>query len=319
VTPDRLTLIWTITAAIVVLVGISANMLAREARRRDLESRVVQASWGSAAAGSGSYTGPAGLLQRLGDRVRHGTRLYAERDIKHLEAMIHAAGLDPRRVLPLLLGAKLLVMILLPVTAAIAAGFLARTIPMRLMIIGAGVFGGILGPEAILGMLRRPYIAALQRGTPDALDLLVVCSEAGMGLESALERVSREMLRSNRPTALALASLLDDLRVLPDRREAFTSFGKRSGVEGLQRLATMLAQSLQYGTPLSSALRSVVTELRRERANQLEERATKLPAKLIFPLILFIMPSLYIVLLGTSFMHLYDALGSFTATLPIHH
>jgi tight adherence protein C len=195
--------------------------------------------------------------------------------------------------------------------------FVAPTVSMRLAIIGVGLLAGILGPEAALALLRRPYVAALQRGTPDALDLLVVCSEAGMGLESALERVSTEMLRSNRPTAIALGALLDDLRVLPDRREAFAAFGDRSGVEGMQRLATMLTQSLQYGTPLSHALRAVATELRRERANQLEERATKLPAKLIFPMVLFIMPSLYIVLLGTSFLRLYDALAKFTATLPV--
>jgi tight adherence protein C len=81
----------------------------------------------------------------------------------------------------------------------------------------------------------------------------------------------------------------------------------------------MLGQSLQYGIPLSHALRAVAAELRRERMNKLEENAVKLPAKLIFPLILFIMPSLYIVLLGASFMRLYDALGAFTSTLPVHH
>jgi tight adherence protein C len=294
-------------------------MLAREARRRDLETRVIQATAGPAMRESESYAGPAGFLHGLGERIRRGGHFYAQKDLKHLEGMVQSTGFDPKRVLPLVLGAKLLLMIALPVIAAIAASLLAETVSMRLAIIGAGVIAGVLGPEAALAGLRRPYVAALQRGTPDALDLLVVCSEAGMGLESALERVSTEMLRSNRPTALALSSLLDDLRVLPDRREAFMAFGARTGVEGLQRLGTMLAQSLQYGTPLSHALRAVATELRRERANQLEEKATKLPAKLIFPMIGFIMPSLYIVLLGTPFMRLYDALGKFTATLPGGH
>jgi tight adherence protein C len=260
-----------------------------------------------------------GVLRGIGERIHRGSHFYAEADIKHLEGMLQAAGLDPKRVLPLLLGAKLLLVALLPAIAAAAAYFFASTLPMRLAIVGGGVLAGILGPEAVLKMLRRSYTTALAAGTPDALDLLVVCSEAGMGLESALERVSMEMLRSNRPTAIALAGLLDDLRVLPDRREAFGSFGKRTGIEGMQRLATMLTQSLQYGTPLSHALRAVATELRRERANQLEEKATKLPAKLIFPLIFFIMPSLYIVLLGTSFMRLYDALGTFASHLPLYH
>jgi tight adherence protein C len=126
------------------------------------------------------------------------------------------------------------------------------------------------------------------------------------------------MALSNRPMAVALSTLLDDLRVLPDRREAFTNFGARSGVEGLRRMATMLGQSLQYGTPLSNALRAVAGELRRQRMSDLEAKAVKLPALLIFPMVFFIMPSLYIVLLGTSFLRLYDTLGQFTTHLPSH-
>jgi tight adherence protein C len=177
--------------------------------------------------------------------------------------------------------------------------------------VGIGLVAGIMGPELALGMARRRFVGALRRGTPDALDLLVVCSEAGMGLESALERVSQDMRRSNRAMASVLSNLLDDLRVLPDRRDAFANLGTRSGVEGLRRFGTMLSQSLNYGTPLSNALRAVATELRRERMNKLEEKAVKLPALLIFPLIFFVMPSLYIVLLGPSFLRLYDSLAIF--------
>ena len=131
-----------------------------------------------------------------------------------------------------------------------------------------------------------------------------------MGLESALERVSHEMQRSNPVTSNVLTNFLNDLRILT-RRDAFANLNARSGGEGMRRFGTMLGQSLQYGTPLGDALRAVADELRRDRMNKLEEKAVKLPAKLIFPLIFFIMPSLYIVLLGTSFIRLYDALGSF--------
>ena len=103
--------------------------------------------------------------------------------------------------------------------------------------------------------------------------------------------------------------LLDELRVLPDRREAFANFGRRSGVESLRRLSTILGQTLQYGTPLGQALRSVAQDLRRERLVRMEERAIKLPVKLIFPLILFILPSLFIVLVGGSFIRLIDTLS----------
>jgi tight adherence protein C len=316
-TQENLLLLLLLCAGIVLLVGISAALMIREARRRDLEGRIIRAvSDGTEAKDDPSRLGT--ILRSVGERARRGGRLYSANDIEHLELLILSTGRNPKKILPLLLGAKLLLMIVLPFIALIVATLLFHSLQTRIAVIGGGVLVGVLGPELILRWLRRPYLAALQRGAPDALDLLVVCSEAGMGLESALERVSRELMLSNRQMAVALSTLLDDLRILPDRRAAFAKFGTRSGVEGLQRMATMLGQSLQYGTPLSHALRAVAAELRRQRMDQLEERAVKLPAKLIFPMVGFIMPSLYIVLLGTSFMRLYDSLGHLTSQAPTH-
>jgi tight adherence protein C len=317
--PDRLALAFAMVAGIILLVGLSAAMLMREARLRDIEARVMQAMCDPSAAGPMADEGLAGLFRALGQRIRHAGVLYSQKDIDQYEGLILAAGLNPQQTLPLLLVSKLVMMVLLPVLVTVAVSFLGEVARVRIVAIALGVVAGIVVPERILGLLRRPYLAALERGAPDALDLMVVCSEAGMGLESALERVSGEMYHSNRPMAIALAGLLNDLRMLPDRRKAFANFGNRSGVEGLQRLAAMLGQALQYGTPLSQALRGVANELRHERMNKLEEKAVRLPALLIFPLIFFIMPSLYIVLLGTSFLQLYDALSTFTSTLPTHN
>ena len=311
--PDRLTLITGLVAAVALLIGLSAALLLREARRRDLESRVVFAVGGDSTSGNFAAGGLIAFLNSVGERIRRGTRFYSQKEIENLENLVLSAGLDPKSLVPVLVGAKFLMMVSLPIIAVIAGPFLSESRSIRAIIILIGVVVGIVGPELIIRLLRGSHLEALERGTPDALDLLVVCSEAGMGLESALERVSREMYRSNRPTAVALSRLLDDLRVLPDRRDALVNFGRRSGLEGLQRLAAMLGQSPQYGTPLSQALRAVAGELRRQRINLLEEKAVKLPAKLIFPLIFFIMPSLYIVLLGTSFLRLYDTLGAIAA------
>jgi tight adherence protein C len=193
------------------------------------------------------------------------------------------------------------------VALVIAPSFL-----IKIAVVAFGMFLAVLGPESILKFIRGRFQKALIRGTPDALDLLVVCSEAGMGLESALERVAQEMKETNGPMASILFSLLDDLRVLPGRREAFANLGVRSGVDGLRRMGTMLSQSMQHGTAVGSVLRAVAEELRRDRMNRLEEKAIKLPAKLIFPLIFFIMPSMYIVLLGPSFMGLSRTLSALT-------
>jgi tight adherence protein C len=254
----------------------------------------------------------------IGATVRSRTQFYSEHDILALEGMISASGFRPHAVLPVVLGVKVVMAVGVPLAAVLYGRVFALTGTHQLLTICASVPLGLLGPEWALTLLRRPYLAALRRGVPDALDLLVVCSEAGMGLESALEHVSQEIQHSNPAISVALAKLLDDLRVLPDRRDAFRNFADRTGVEGARRVATMLGQSMQYGTPLSQALRTVALDLRRERMIALEAKAIRLPVLLVLPLILFIMPSLFIVLAGPSVLKLMDSLHAVVlhATLP---
>jgi tight adherence protein C len=126
-----------------------------------------------------------------------------------------------------------------------------------------------------------------------------------MGLESALLRVAEEMNEANPAISRVLRGLLDDLRMLPNRAEAFEKLSRTS--EGLRRFGTMVSQSLQYGTPLSQALRSIAADLRRERITKLEERAHKLGAKLTVPMVLFLLPAMFIILGASPFLHLLGA------------
>jgi len=287
-------------------------LMLQEARQRDIESRVVAAVAGRIGDRQDRprLAGIASVLHALGAWVMRGGKLYSGKDLVGLETMIASSGYNPRRMLPVVVGGKVLLTVLIPSIAAAWCYAADVTPTTRVEAIGASIPLALLAPEWILSAIRRPYASALSRGVIDALDLLIVCSEAGLGLESAIERVARELRFANRPTAMALDGLLDELRVLPDRREAFANFARRTGVDGMQRLATMLAQSQQYGTPLGQALRSVAADLRRDRLVKLEERAAKLPAKLVMPLILFIMPCLIIILVGSSFLRLFDFLGS---------
>lgn len=125
-----------------------------------------------------------------------------------------------------------------------------------------------------------------------------------MGLESALQRVAQEMGRSNPSINRVLNGLLDDLRVMPDRRDAFANLTLRSTSEGLRRFGTMVNQSQHYGTPLNHTLRAVADELRRDRITKLEERAHKLGAKLIIPMVIFMLPAMFVILAGSPFLHL---------------
>ena len=168
-----------------------------------------------------------------------------------------------------------------------------------------GLVIGIMGPRLILWVLKRRFDAAIRLGTPDTIDLLVVCSEAGMGLEAALQRVAEEMRQANPTMARVLYGLLDDLRILPNRMDAFERLGSTS--EALRRFGIMMSQSLQYGTPLSQALRAIAVDLRRERITKLEERAHKLGAKLTIPMVLFLLPAMFVVLGGSSILHLIHA------------
>jgi tight adherence protein C len=256
------------------------------------------------------------MLRQLGERMGGTRRFYSEQDIGALESAITAAGMNANRVLPMVLGMKILLAVLIPASAIIyglTAGLRGTT---DFLLLAVSLPLGLLGPDWALYFVRRPYVAALRRGLPDALDLLVVCTEAGMGLESALDHVSREIAAANPAISLALATLLDELRVLPDRREAFANFGRRSGVDAIRRLATMLGQTLNYGTPLGDALRAVSADLRRDRMLTLEAKCARLPALLVLPLMMFIMPALFIVLAGSPVLRLLDSLRNITL---IHH
>jgi tight adherence protein C len=123
-----------------------------------------------------------------------------------------------------------------------------------------------------------------------------------MGLESALQRVADEMKGTNPAMGRVLNGLLDDLRISSNRFDAFEKLASMS--EGLHRFATMISQSLQYGTPLSQALRTIAADLRQERITKLEERAHKLGAKLTIPMVLFLLPAMFVILGGSPFLHL---------------
>ena len=297
--------------AILLVAGALALML-REMAARNLEQRVLSlAAGGHDGARFGPPTlfgGGQRLLYAIGQLVRGRTKFYSEHDLLALEGMITSTGFNPRKVLPLILGAKVVLAIGIPVVAVLYTRLAGFTGGQQFLALCIAVPFGLLGPDWALTLLRRPYLAALRRGVPDALDLLVVCTEAGMALENALEHVSQEIRHSNPAISVALIKLLDEMRVLPDRRDAFRNFANRSGVEGARRVATMLGQSMQYGTPISQALRTVAVDLRRERMIALEAKAVRLPVLLVLPLILFIMPSLFIVLVGPAALHLMDSL-----------
>ncbi|MDA9511442.1 pilus assembly protein TadC [Bradyrhizobium sp. CCBAU 11386] len=287
-----------VVALAIAAATAAALLIIREVHIRALETRVSNAVIGLPAQ-SAHFHDVSGWLSSLGKRYR---RFYAEENLDQLRAILQSAGFNHHRALPIWIGVKTVSMLLLPVVAGCAAQLLGRSLNDVLTLTLVAAVVGIMGPRLILSVLRRRFDAAVRLGTPDMIDLLIVCSEAGMGLESGLGRVAEELSQTNPAMSRVLLGLLDDLRILPNRSDAFEKLGATS--DGLRRFGTMVSQSLQYGTPLSKALRTIAEDLRRERITKLEERAHKLGAKLTVPMVLFMLPAMFVIMGGSPLLHL---------------
>jgi tight adherence protein C len=245
------------------------------------------------------------LIWRLGNAMRD--RMLSARDAETLAKTLTAAGFAPSKAIPVFIGAKIVCLLGVPALVYLGAVLLGCPTGKQALFTGLSVVVGMMLPNWVMALVRRPYQKALRRGIPDALDLMVVCAEAGLGLESAVERVAQEMKQSNRPVGVEFSLLMHEMRVLPDRRIALTNLAERTGQPALKRLAGTIAQTLKYGTPLSQGLRTLAAEMRDERMIQFEERAGKLPALLVMPMILFILPCLFIILMGMPVSQLMDS------------
>ncbi|MCK1293034.1 type II secretion system F family protein [Bradyrhizobium sp. 30] len=294
-----------LVALAIALATVTAVLMIHELHIRALNVRVSNAVLGVPSR-SAPFRDVTGWLSSLGMRYR---RFYSAENLDQLRTIVQSSGLNPHRTMSIWIGLKTVSMFLFPITALLVGQLFGKPLTDVLVFSLIGVVIGIMGPRLILLVLRRRFNAAIRLGTPDMIDLLVVCSEAGMGLESALERVADEMNQTNPAMARVLYGLLDDLRILPNRSEAFEKLASTS--EGLRRFGTMVSQSLQYGTPLAQALRSIAIDLRRERITNLEERAHKLGAKLTIPMVLFMLPAMFIILGGSPFLHLIRTFSSF--------
>lgn len=173
----------------------------------------------------------------------------------------------------------------------------------------AGVVVGAYLPEIIVSNVVKKRRVLLQKGLPDALDLLVICAEAGLALDAALTRVANEMQRSFPELADELGLTAVELGFQPERRIALDNLVRRTDMASIRGVVNTLVQTEKYGTPLAQSLRVLAAEYRDERMLKAEEKAAKLPATLTIPLIMFILPTLFIVLLGPAILRAIDGLG----------
>jgi tight adherence protein C len=174
-----------------------------------------------------------------------------------------------------------------------------KTILGFLIVVVSGILG-FMAPEIFIKNKSQKREDILRKAMPDALDLMVICAEAGLSLDSSFERVSREIGSTCPELAEEVGLTAVELSFLPDRSKALQNLADRVPLPGVVALSNTLIQTEKYGTPLTQALRILSSEMRDERIMAAEAKAAKLPATLTIPMILFILPPLFVVLIGPA-------------------
>ncbi len=246
---------------------------------------------------------PQRLARGVGQAVL-GSGLVKGETLTELQRTVVAAGFRGPRAVAVFIGAKVMLMGGLPVVALLLTA--GQNPVLRNFLVAGAAVAGLVMPDMVLRRMRAAHAAQVERGLADALDLMVICAEAGLPLEAAVERVATEMQDANRAVSAEFANVATELRILSDRREALQNMGDRTGLDSLRRLGGTLAQTLQYGTPLSQALRTLATELRHETLMRFEARAARLPALLTLPTIAFILPCIFLIVGGPAVLRVLD-------------
>jgi hypothetical protein len=176
---------------------------------------------------------------------------------------------------------------------------------------------GFYAPDIYLKNLAQKRAHQIGLGLPDSLDLLVICAEAGLSLDAALLRVSRELEMTWPELSEELAITAAELTYLPERNVAFENLNMRTNMAAIRGVVNTLLQTAKFGTPLAQSLRVLAAEFREARMTRAEEKAARLPALLTVPMILFILPTLFIVVLGPAVLGMLDTFSGRAREKPI--
>ncbi|NJC32851.1 tight adherence protein C [Sphingomonas jejuensis] len=248
------------------------------------------------------------------DRMRamlSGLRVLQDEQLKAAQKKLMQAGIRSkdaavavifgRLVLPIVFGISILVLVY-------GIDYFPDWTPFKKFgLVAAVLIGSYKAPDLWLQNKVTKRSDAIRKGLPDALDLLVICAEAGLTVDAAFARVARELGRAYPELGDEFALTSIELGFLTDRRQAFENLSNRIDLDAVRGVVTTMIQTEKYGTPLASALRVLSAEFRNERMMRAEEKAARLPAIMTVPLILFILPVLFIVILGPAACSISDA------------
>jgi tight adherence protein C len=240
-----------------------------------------------------------------------GARMLQDSQIKVIQQKLAQAGIRNKEWAVAVVFARLVAPIVLGSLGALVIYWIDYfpewSTFKKFMAFAAMVLAGYKGPDVFIQNLVNKRTDAIRKGLPDALDLLVICAEAGLTVDAAFERVSRELGRAYPELGDEFSMTSIELSFLHERRQAFENLAYRVNLDAVKGVVTTMVQTERYGTPLASALRVLSAEFRNERMMRAEEKAARLPAIMTVPLILFILPTLFVVILGPAGCSIADA------------
>ncbi len=300
-------IIMAIYAAITIKDPMAKRVKSLEARRDELKAGIV----------TGGTKKRASLVRKTDttDKVKDSLgkmNVLQESQLEAIQQKLAHAGyrnkelavivIGLRAILPVVFGAIGFVLIYVTNTFGLSNDF------YKFLAQAACLFLGYKGPEIYLSNQAAKRTKEIQKGLPDALDLMVICAEAGLTVDAAFNRVAKELGRAYPELGDEFALTAIELSFLNERKMAFDNLAYRVDLEAVKGVVTTMVQTERYGTPLASALRVLSAEFRNERMMRAEEKAARLPAIMTVPLILFILPVLCIVILGPAACAITDTL-----------
>ena len=280
-------------------------------KRRETITRIKhsQDEWQKSAAeddeGAVSFMGRiANVLSRSGSKISDET----SSNYSHVRLKLLRAGITNPKIPSVFWGTKLWSPIMFVTGFILLRIFVFQLLSPQVtagLVIAVGILG-FYAPEVFLFLKANYRKNKINKGLPDALDLLVVCVEAGLGLDSAFKRVSDEMALTNPQLGGEFKLLNLELMAGKPRKSALRNLAMRANLDSLNSLITLMIQTDKFGTSVAKALKVFADSFRTKRFQIAEEKAAKLPVKMLFPLIFFIFPSFLVVLIGPSIIEIYE-------------
>ena len=302
-------------ATLVTLLGsmggeakLEGRMKAVAERREELKRRSRQAIAAQNSGPQGLRHSDGGFKKRVVERLNL-TKLLEDPKVADKMAQAGYRGPKPLTTFYFFRFSMPFVMMAIAVFYVFVLNDFGLPVMNRLAICMFAAVIGFYGPNIFLANRISKRRTSIMQAFPDALDLLLICVEAGMSIEAAIQKVSQEIGGSSIDLAEEMTLLSAELSYLPDRRMAYDGLARRTNHPGVKSVATAMTQAEVYGTPLGSALRTMAKENREMRLSAAEKKAAALPAKLTVPMILFFLPVLFIVILTPAIISIQDTMA----------